>query len=379
MAYHISTRCQHLEGQNKEEHYGAISYPIYPSSAFIHQEVGGKNPYDYSRLQNPTRAQLEKVVASLEHGTDCIALSSGIAALACIMELFRPGDHIIIDRDLYGGSIRYFREVNEKNGLQFSRVSLHEEGWEKEVKENTKAIFLESPTNPCMNVNDIEALGKFCKAHNLLLIVDNTFLSPYFQNPLELGADIVLHSGTKFLSGHHDAIAGFIVVKDEALQERLRFLFKTTGAGLDAFDSWLILRGIKTLAIRMEKAQENSLKIAEFLEKHPKVKRVLYPGLPNHPGHELMKKQARGFGAMISFDVESGEEAKEILKRIQLIYFAESLGGTESLLTYPLTQTHADVPKEILAENGIYETTLRLSVGIEDAEDLISDLKQALE
>ena len=378
MAYHISTRCQHLERQNKEEHYGAISYPIYPSSAFIHQEVGGKNPYDYSRLQNPTRAQLEKVVASLEHGTDCIALSSGIAALACIMELFRPGDHIIIDRDLYGGSIRYFREVNEKNGLQFSRVSLHENGWEKEIKENTKAIFLESPTNPCMNVNDIEALGKFCKAHNLLLIVDNTFLSPYFQNPLELGADIVLHSGTKFLSGHHDAIAGFIVVKDEALQERLRFLFKTTGAGLDAFDSWLILRGIKTLAIRMEKAQENSLKIAEFLEKHPKVKRVLYPGLPNHPGHELMKKQARGFGAMISFDVESGEEAKEILKRIQLIYFAESLGGTESLLTYPLTQTHADVPKEILAENGIYETTLRLSVGIEDAEDLISDLKQAL-
>ena len=378
MAYHISTRCQHLEGQTKEEHYGAISYPIYPSSAFIHQEVGGKNPYDYSRLQNPTRAQLEKVVASLEHGTDCIALSSGIAALACIMELFRPGDHIIIDRDLYGGSIRYFREVNEKNGLQFSRVSLHENGWEKEVKENTKAIFLESPTNPCMNVNDIEALGKFCKAHNLLLIVDNTFLSPYFQNPLELGADIVLHSGTKFLSGHHDAIAGFIVVKDEALQERLRFLFKTTGAGLDAFDSWLILRGIKTLAIRMEKAQENSLKIAEFLEKHPKVKRVLYPGLPNHPGHELMKKQARGFGAMISFDVESGEEAKEILKRIQLIYFAESLGGTESLLTYPLTQTHADVPKEILAENGIYETTLRLSVGIEDAEDLIADLKQAL-
>jgi len=367
-----------LEGQNKEEHYGAISYPIYPSSAFIHQEVGGKNPYDYSRLQNPTRAQLEKVVASLEYGTDCIALSSGIAALACIMELFRPGDHIIIDRDLYGGSIRYFREVNEKNGLQFSRVSLHEAGWEKEVKENTKAIFLESPTNPCMNVNDIEALGKFCKAHNLLLIVDNTFLSPYFQNPLELGADIVLHSGTKFLSGHHDAIAGFIVVKDEALQERLRFLFKTTGAGLDAFDSWLILRGIKTLAIRMEKAQENSLKIAEFLEKHPKVKRVLYPGLPNHSGHELMKKQARGFGAMISFDVESGEEAKEILKRIQLIYFAESLGGTESLLTYPLTQTHADVPKEILAENGIYETTLRLSVGIEDAEDLISDLKQAL-
>ena len=378
MAYHISTRCHHLEGQNKDEHYGAISYPIYPSSAFIHEEVGGKNPYDYSRLQNPTRAQLEKVVASLEHGTDCIALSSGIAALACIMELFRPGDHIIIDRDLYGGSIRYFREVNEKNGLQFSRVSLHEDGWEKEVKENTKAIFLESPTNPCMNVNDIEALGKFCKAHNLLLIVDNTFLSPYFQNPLELGADIVLHSGTKFLSGHHDAIAGFIVVKDEALQERLRFLFKTTGAGLDAFDSWLILRGIKTLAIRMEKAQENSLKIAEFLEKHPKVKRVLYPGLPNHPGHELMKKQARGFGAMISFDVESGEEAKEILKRIQLIYFAESLGGTESLLTYPLTQTHADVPKEILAENGIYETTLRLSVGIEDAEDLISDLKQAL-
>ena len=378
MAYHISTRCLDLEGLNKEEHYGAISYPIYPSSAFIHQEVGGKNPYDYSRLQNPTRAQLEKVVASLEHGTDCIALSSGIAALACIMELFRPGDHILIDRDLYGGSIRYFREVNEKNGLQFSRVSLHEDGWEKEVKENTKAIFLESPTNPCMNVNDIEALGKFCKAHNLLLIVDNTFLSPYFQNPLDVGADIVLHSGTKFLSGHHDAIAGFIVVKDEALQERLRFLFKTTGAGLDAFDSWLILRGIKTLAIRMEKAQENSLKIAEFLEKHPKVKRVLYPGLPNHPGHELMKKQARGFGAMISFDVESGEEAKEILKRIQLIYFAESLGGTESLLTYPLTQTHADVPKEILAENGIYETTLRLSVGIEDAEDLISDLKQAL-
>lgn len=373
----IGTKCLHLEEEGFDN-YGAISFPIYQTATYAHPGVGKSTGYDYSRLQNPTREQLEKVVASLEKGIDALALSSGMAAISLMMELFSPGDHIIADADLYGGSIRLFRNVSEKNGITFTSIDCCREDVEQHIRENTKAIYIETPTNPMMNVTDIAALSEKARRHNLLLIVDNTFLSPYFQNPLELGADIVVHSGTKYLGGHNDTLAGFLVTDREDISEKFRFLIKTTGAGLAPFDSWLILRGIKTLGIRMDRAQENALRIAAWLKDQSGVTDVLYPGLPGHPGYEIMKRQARGFGAMLTFRVESKELALSILENVRLIRYAESLGGVETLITYPTTQTHADVPEEIRLQNGITESTLRLSVGIEDAEDLIADLAAAL-
>ena len=373
----INTRCLHLEEtEGKTENYGAISYPIYQTATYAHPGVGQSTGFDYSRLQNPTKEHLEKIVASLEHGCDALALSTGMAAITLLMELFKPGDHLIVDSDLYGGSIRLFRNVSRKNGITFSAVDSYQDDVESFVKEETKAIYIETPTNPMMNVTDIGKLSEIAKRHNLLLIVDNTFLSPYFQNPLTLGADIVVHSGTKFLGGHNDTLAGFLVTNREEISEQLRFLIKTTGAGLAAFDSWLILRGIKTLGIRMEQAQKNALEIANWLKTQSAVTKVIYPGLPEHPGYEIMKKQARGFGSMLTFYVDSKEHAFEILEKVRMIKFAESLGGVETLLTYPTTQTHADVPQEIREKNGITDCTLRLSVGIEDARDLIAELTQ---
>lgn len=373
----INTRCLHLEEtEGKTENYGAISYPIYQTATYAHPGVGQSTGFDYSRLQNPTKEHLEKIVASLEHGCDALALSTGMAAITLLMELFKPGDHLIVDSDLYGGSIRLFHNVSRKNGITFSTVDSYQDDVESFVKEETKAIYIETPTNPMMNVTDIGKLSEIAKRHNLLLIVDNTFLSPYFQNPLTLGADIVVHSGTKFLGGHNDTLAGFLVTNREEISEQLRFLIKTTGAGLAPFDSWLILRGIKTLGIRMEQAQKNALEIANWLKTQPAVTKVIYPGLPEHPGYEIMKKQARGFGSMLTFYVDSKEHAFEILEKVRMIKFAESLGGVETLLTYPTTQTHADVPQEIREKNGITDCTLRLSVGIEDARDLIAELTQ---
>lgn len=373
----INTRCLHLEEtEGKTENYGAISYPIYQTATYAHPGVGQSTGFDYSRLQNPTKEHLEKIVASLEHGCDALALSTGMAAITLLMELFKPGDHLIVDSDLYGGSIRLFRNVSRKNGITFSAVDSYQDDVESFVKEETKAIYIETPTNPMMNVSDIGKLSEIAKRHNLLLIVDNTFLSPYFQNPLTLGADIVVHSGTKFLGGHNDTLAGFLVTNREEISEQLRFLIKTTGAGLAPFDSWLILRGIKTLGIRMERAQKNALEIANWLKTQSAVTKVIYPGLPEHPGYEIMKKQARGFGSMLTFYVDSKEHAFEILEKVRMIKFAESLGGVETLLTYPTTQTHADVLQEIREKNGITDCTLRLSVGIEDARDLIAELTQ---
>lgn len=373
----INTRCLHLEEtEGKTENYGAISYPIYQTATYAHPGVGQSTGFDYSRLQNPTKEHLEKIVASLEHGCDALALSTGMAAITLLMELFKPGDHLIVDSDLYGGSIRLFHNVSRKNGITFSVVDSYQDDVESFVKEETKAIYIETPTNPMMNVTDIGKLSEIAKRHNLLLIVDNTFLSPYFQNPLTLGADIVVHSGTKFLGGHNDTLAGFLVTNREEISEQLRFLIKTTGAGLAPFDSWLILRGIKTLGIRMEQAQKNALEIANWLKTQPAVTKVIYPGLPEHPGYEIMKKQARGFGSMLTFYVDNKEHAFEILEKVRMIKFAESLGGVETLLTYPTTQTHADVPQEIREKNGITDCTLRLSVGIEDARDLIAELTQ---
>lgn len=376
----IATKCIYGNHEKfEDDRTGAISFPIYQTATYAHPAVGQSTGYDYSRLQNPTREQLEKIVASLEGGLDALAFSSGMAAITTLMEIFKPGDHIISEADLYGGSIRLFDHINQKNGIEFSRINFAEEDPENYIKENTKAIYIETPTNPMMNVIDIRKTAELAKKHNLLLIVDNTFLSPYFQRPFELGADIILHSGTKFLSGHNDTLAGFIVVNTPELSEKLRYIIKTTGAGLAPFDSWLVLRGIKTLPIRMEKAQENAQAIVEFLLQEKKVKNVYYPGIPGTNNYEVCKSQASGFGSMLTFEVESKTLALHILESLKLIPFAESLGGVETLITYPTTQTHADVPEEIRIKNGITDSVLRLSAGIEDKKDLIADLKQAID
>ena len=381
MALSIETKCLHLEAETSEEpackHYGSLSFPIYQTATYAHPGVGKSTGFDYSRLQNPTREQLEKIVCQLEHGLDAFALSTGMAAITLLMEIFKPGDHLIVDSDLYGGTIRLFDNVSIKNGIKFTRANCSLDDVDALATKDTKAIFIETPSNPMMNVTDIKKMADISKRHNLLLIVDNTFMSPYFQNPLDLGADIVIHSGTKFLAGHNDTLAGFIVVKSPDLQEKLRFLIKTTGSGLSPFDSWLVLRGIKTLAVRMEKSQENAGKIAAWLKTQGCVTKVFYPGLEEHPGHKTMQAQSRGFGAMVTFRLTSVEKALSVLEKVRLIKYAESLGGVETLITYPTTQTHADVPEELRLKNGITPETLRLSVGIENADDLIADLEQA--
>ena len=375
-----NTRCLHLEEtEGKTENYGAISYPIYQTATYAHPGVGQSTGYDYSRLQNPTREQLEKVVASLEGGIDAFALSSGMAAITLLMEIFQPGDHFVVEADLYGGSIRLFDNVSKKNNYEFTYLDCSRDDIESAIRENTKAIYIETPTNPMMHVSDIAAIAEIARKHQILLIVDNTFLSPYFQNPLKLGADVVIHSGTKFLGGHNDTLAGFLVTNNEEIQEKLRFLIKTTGAGLAPFDSWLLLRGIKTLGIRMERSQENAIKIANWLKAQRVVKQVYYPGLPEHPGYTVMKKQARGVGSMLTFDVDTKAHALQILERVRMIKFAESLGGVETLITYPTTQTHADVPEDVRLKNGITNCTLRLSVGIEDIEDLLAELSDVFQ
>ena len=335
MARGFETKCLHLEEEEGDcSHFGALSYPIYQTATYAHPGVGQSTGFDYSRLQNPTREHLEKIVASLENGIDAFAFTTGMAAITMLMELFAPGDHLIVDEDLYGGSIRLFDHVNKKNNYEFTHLNCAEDDIEGAIQDNTKAIYIETPTNPMMNVSDIAAIAEIAKKHGLLLIVDNTFLSPYFQNPLKLGADIVVHSGTKFLGGHNDTLAGFLVTNNEEVRDRLRFLIKTTGAGLAPFDCWLILRGMKTLGIRMERSQENAIRIAEWLKTQSIVQKVYYPGLPEHPGYEIMKKQARGFGSMITFRVDSKEHALQILKQVRMIKFAESLGGVETFKPY---------------------------------------------
>jgi len=379
MMMDISTLCIH-GNDSKYDSTGAISVPIFQTATFAHPGVGLSTGYDYSRLQNPTREYLEKTLAKLEGGTDAMAFSSGMAAVAALMEFFSPGDHIIASDDLYGGSIRLFRNISEKNGIRFSFVNTSDIAQiESQIGAQTKALFIETPTNPMMHVTDITEAAKIAKSRNMLLFVDNTFLTPYYQRPLMLGADIVIHSGTKFLGGHNDTLSGFLVVSDSNLSERLRFIYKTTGACLAPFDSWLLIRGIKTLAIRMDRQQESAMKISEWLLSHKKVKAVHYVGLPSHPHYEISKKQSTGFGAMISFETDTEETARRVLSKVKLIQYAESLGGAETLITYPMLQTHADIPKEERDAKGIHERLLRLSVGLECVEDLIADLQQALE
>ena len=370
------TLCLHAV-RDKTHNTGAVANPIYQSATFSRPAVGQSTGYDYSRTQNPTREHVEKLIAALEGGTDGLAFSTGMAAIATMMELFSLGDEIISSDDLYGGSVRYFDIVSTKNGIVVKYVDTSDIPAIKAcINDKTRGIFIETPTNPMMKVTDIAAVKKLIGERNILLMVDNTFLTPYFCRPIELGADIVIHSGTKYLGGHNDTLSGFLVAANKGLGEKLNFIHKTIGAVLSPFDSYLVTRGIKTLAIRMEKSQQNALLIAEWLKKHPKVKKVYYAGLPDHPDIEVSKKQ--GFGAMISFSVENAQLAHNILSRIKVILFAESLGGVETLMTYPVTQTHNYIPEAERLARGIDDTLLRLSVGIENAEDLIEDLERAM-
>ncbi len=381
MKYHVNTKCVHGSNDKRSlEKTGSISFPIFQTATFAHPDVGASTGYDYSRSQNPTREEVEKTVASLENGYGAVAFTSGMAAMNALMELFKPGDHIIASEDLYGGTIRLFNAINAKNGIVIEYADTSDiPSVAGAVNSSTKAVFVETPTNPMMNVTDLGEIAKITKTHNLLFIVDNTFLSPYYQNPINLGADIVMHSGTKYLGGHNDTLAGFLVLADQELDEKLRYISKTTGAGLPPFDSWLILRGIKTLSLRMECQQKNAQQLAQWLDKQEKVKAVYYMGLPSHPGYEINKKQASGSGSMISFHVDSEETAVRILRKVKLIQYAESLGGVESLITYPMLQTHADIPEAEREAKGINNRLLRFSVGIEHIEDLLQDLEQAFQ
>lgn len=358
---------------------GAVSFPIYQSATFRHPGLNRSTGYDYSRVQNPTREELENTVASLESGKYGFAFSSGMAAVSTVLTLFEPGQHIIASDDLYGGTYRLFEEIYRRYGIEFSYVDTSRiRETERFIKSNTAAVFIETPSNPMMKVTDIAATAALAKSRGMLTIVDNTFLTPYFQRPLELGADMVIHSGTKYLGGHNDTLAGFVIVNDQGLAERIKLIQKSEGAVLAPFDSWLLLRGIKTLGIRLEKQQKNALTVAWWLRRHKKVDRVYYPGLNDHEGYDVSRKQASGFGAMISFAVRDPALVEQVLERVRVIIFAESLGGVESLITFPMVQTHSAIPREMRERLGVTDRLLRLSVGIEAVEDIINDLEQAL-
>jgi cystathionine beta-lyase/cystathionine gamma-synthase len=359
---------------------GAVSVPIYQTATFRHPGLGQSTGYDYSRSGNPTRQALEDGIARLDGGARGFAYSSGMAAITCLMLLFKSGDHIIVTEDLYGGTCRLFDKVFIQYGLAFTYVDTSDtKAVLAALQPKTRAIFVETLTNPLLKFADMPALSSICKEHNLLLIADNTFLTPYLLRPLELGADITVYSATKYLAGHNDTVSGLAVVKDPALAERVYFNQNSVGAVLGPQDSWLVMRGMKTLSVRLDRQQENTSRIAKWLNSHPRISKVYYPGLAEHPDHHLMKRDSRGFGAMIAFEVDSHSLVEQILLKTQLISFAESLGGVESLITFPEVQTHADIPPELRARLGINNVLLRLSVGIEDCDDLINDLRQALE
>lgn len=362
-----------------DERTGAISFPIYQSSTFKHYGLNESTGYDYSRLQNPTREEVEKTIALLEDGREALAFSTGMAAITACIHLFKSGDHIVLSEDLYGGTFRVFNDIYNFLGIESTFVDTSNlDAVKASIKENTKCILIETPSNPSMRVTDIREVVSICREHELISIVDNTFLTPYYQKPLNLGADIVVHSGTKYLGGHNDLLAGFIVSNNERLIEKLRIIQKSTGASLSPFDSWLLLRGVKTLHIRMDRAQENALKIADFLKGNSHIENIYYVGLENNKGYHINKSQSKGFGSMISFRVRDTKIIPKILSELQIIRFAESLGGVETLITYPHTQTHAEMPIEIKKNLGVDEKLLRLSIGIENVEDLISDLKNVL-
>ncbi|MFN3385124.1 MAG: trans-sulfuration enzyme family protein [Candidatus Thermochlorobacter sp.] len=378
--YGFSTRSIH-HAQEPDEKTGAVVPMLSMATTYkqdgINQPRGG---FEYSRAQNPTRAQLEQVLAGLENAAYCNAFSSGLAALAALMSLFEPQDHIIAGDDLYGGTVRYFNQVLAKYGITFSYVDTNDlEAVEKAITPKTKLIYLESPTNPMLRLSDIRAVATLAKAHGLLLAVDNTFASPYLQNPLDLGADVVLHSSTKYLGGHSDIVGGALMTNDKSLYDKFFFQQKAVGAVPSPFDCWLLMRSVKTLAIRMRQQCENALAIANFLAQQDGIEKVYYPGLPTHPQHDLAKRQMpRGFGGIVSVDLGSRAHVEAFIKGLQIFTFAESLGCVESLVCYPWEMTHAAVPVEQRRKLGITEGLIRLSVGIEEKEDLIEELRAAL-
>ena len=380
MCNSIETRCVHGDEHKFKDNFQSLSMPIYQTAAFGHPDLGhSPERFYYTRLTNPTRLQLEETVSSLEGAADTVGFASGMAAITTVFELFAPGDRIVCSADLYGGTVLLFDLIEKKKGLSPVLVDTTDESaLRAAITPDTRAIYIETPSNPMMNVTDIALCAQLAASVGALLIVDNTFLSPYLQNPLALGADISVHSGTKYLGGHNDTIAGFVCVKNRVLGEKLHKISYTMGSTLPPFDSWLMLRGIKTLAVRMERAQENAMAIAQWLKMQPKVKKVYYVGLLEHPGYEVNKKQSRGSGAMLSFAVDTKETALQILDKVKIITFAESLGGPESLITYPATQTHCDVAAEEREKLGITDSFLRMSVGLENVNDLIRDLEQAM-
>jgi cystathionine beta-lyase/cystathionine gamma-synthase len=360
---------------------GAIMTPIYQTSTYVQEAPAKHKGYEYARSQNPTRTALEKAYAEIENGKFGLAFSSGVAATDAVLKLLEPGNEVIAGNDMYGGTYRLFTKVFEKFGIKFHYVNMGDPANVKQyVNPNTKLIWAETPTNPLMNIADIAALAVIAKENKILLCVDNTFATPYLQNPLDLGADIVMHSATKYLGGHSDVIQGALMMNDAELREKLYFIQKSCGAVPGPMDCFLVLRGIKTLHIRMQRHSENGAKVAQWLRKHPKVAKVYWSGFEDHPGYAVAKKQMRDFGGMMSFTLrdDSVEVAKKVLSSTKLFALAESLGGVESLINHPATMTHASIPREERVKNGLTDSLIRLSVGIEDAEDLIADLEQAI-
>ncbi|TWJ33576.1 trans-sulfuration enzyme family protein [Geobacter argillaceus] len=378
MSTNIATQTAQI-GLDWDTRTGAVTVPIYQTATFRHPGLGQSTGYDYTRSGNPTRQALEEGMARLDNGRRGFAYSTGMAAITSLLLLFRHGDHLIVTEDLYGGTYRLFEKIFQQYGLEFTYVDTSDEAEVRAaLRPNTRALFVESLTNPLLKVADIGALAALCKERQILCIVDNTFLTPYLLRPLDLGADIAIYSGSKYLAGHNDTVCGLVVVKDPALAERVYFHQNAAGAVLAPQDSWLTIRGLKTLAVRLDRQQQNAQAIAEWLRTQPLVRAVHYPGLPDHPGHELLKRQAKGFGGMIAFEVTDPALVERLLLKTQVISFAESLGGVESLITFPEVQTHADIEPEKRARFGISNVLLRLSVGIEDVNDLIADLDQAL-
>jgi cystathionine beta-lyase/cystathionine gamma-synthase len=374
----FATRAIH-DGQEPDPLTGAVTVPIYPTSTYVQQGIGENKGYEYSRVSNPTRDRLERNLASLEGGIAAPVFASGMAAISAIVTLLKSGDHVVCGNDLYGGTPRLFNQVMTNFGLQFSYVDTSDvENVERAMRKNTRMVYVETPTNPLMRLSDLEAISKICRRKNAELVVDNTFMSPYFQQPLALGADMVVHSTTKFLNGHSDGLGGVVVCSRPDQAEKLAFLQKAVGAILSPFECWLVLRGVKTLAARMEIHDRNGRVIAEFLAKQKKISKVFYPGLPDHPQHELAKRQMSGFGAMITFETGSLKNANRMLKKLRVCSLGESLGGVETLISHPATMTHAGLGEKGRKAIGITDGMVRISAGIEDVQDILEDLETGL-
>ncbi len=368
-------------GERPDRSFGAVSVPIYQTSTFVFEDVGKTRGYDYSRTANPTRKVLEDTIARLEGGKAAFAFATGMAAETTVMHLLRSGDHVICGDDVYGGTFRLFQNVMQNFGLEFTFLRLDDrQRIEDAIRPNTKMLWLETPSNPLLNIIDLEMVAEVAAKHDLLTVMDNTFATPYFLRPIEYGIDLVVHSTTKYLNGHCDVVGGALVTSSESLAERIQFLLNAMGTCAAPFDCWLVLRGIETLPVRMRQHEANALAIAEYLEGHPAIKRVFYPGLSSHPGHEIAKKQMKGFGGMVSFELKGNlESVARFLKRLKVFSLAESLGGVASLVAHPATMTHASMPKEHREKVGITNQIIRLSVGLENIEDLIGDLDQSLQ